>query len=119
MNDIFLCQAGKLLKTCHLLFENNERTNINDILTTLCGVNLRGVSSCRDLGVAITDDLLPSVHIHDIVVETHQPTLQRHTPLLPVWKRTPLDQYFLRLCLSSVHLKSLTLLYGHLTQNRI
>ena len=48
---------------------------------SLCGVNLRGVSSCRDLGVTITNDLLPSVHIHDIVVKARAPTFQRHTPL--------------------------------------
>jgi len=39
---------------------------------SLGGVNLRGVSSCRDLGVTITSDLSPSVHIHDIVVKAHQ-----------------------------------------------
>jgi len=36
------------------------------------GVNLRGVSSCSDLGIIITNDLSPSVQIHDIVVKAQQ-----------------------------------------------
>jgi len=39
---------------------------------SLGGVNIRGVSSCRDLGVTVTSDLSPSVHIHNIVVKAHQ-----------------------------------------------
>jgi len=39
---------------------------------SLGGVSLHNVSSCRDLGVTITSDLSPSVHIHDIVAKAHQ-----------------------------------------------
>ena len=39
---------------------------------SLGGVNLRSVSSCRDLGVTVTSDLSSSEHIHDIVVKAHQ-----------------------------------------------
>jgi len=35
------------------------------------GVSLPYVSSCRDLGIIVTSDLTPSVHINDIVFKAH------------------------------------------------
>jgi len=48
------------------------------VLLSLGGVNLRCVSSCRDLGVTITSDLSASVHIQDIVAKTHQRSTAIH-----------------------------------------
>ena len=52
-------------KCCVLYLRLAERA----VLFSRGGVNLRSVSSCRDLGVTITSDLSPSVHMHGIVAK--------------------------------------------------
>ena len=62
------CQFLSLDKCCVLYLRLVEPA----VSFSLDGVNLRCVSSCRDLAVTVTSDLSPSVHIHDIVAKAHQ-----------------------------------------------
>jgi len=48
---------------------------------SLSGVNLCCVSSCRDLGVTVTSELSPSVHIHD-VAKAHRRSSAIHCSFL-------------------------------------
>ena len=62
-------QLSLSLDKCCVLFLRSAEPAVS---FSLGGVNLSGVSSCRNLGITITSDLSPSVHIHDIVVKAHQ-----------------------------------------------
>jgi len=55
------------------------------VLFSLGGINLCGVPSSRDLGVTVTSDLSPSIHVHNVVVKAHQRSNAiQYTPLLSV-----------------------------------
>jgi len=62
-------QLSLLIDKCCVLYLRLAEPAVSFSLGT---VNLHSVSSCRDLGVTVSRDLSPSVHIQDIVVKAHQ-----------------------------------------------
>jgi len=80
---IFSFLTGRTLDKCVLCLRLADPA----VSFSLGGVRFCCVSSYCDLGVTVTSDLSPSVHIHDIVAKAHQRiTIQRHSPWLPVQK---------------------------------
>ena len=49
----------------------NIGQGVTDVLVSIDGTFLSFVNFCRDLGVTVTSDLSPSLHINNIVAKVH------------------------------------------------
>jgi len=67
--DTEACQCLHLFFSCDMMTMNN---NAICRPVSINGCILPVLSSCRDLGVLVSSDLSPSVHIDSIVAKAHQ-----------------------------------------------